>query len=498
MVERILDSKIRAEKERQQAKEAAGGDASGTATAGRGEVAAPSTVGAGAKRSKRCGICVGCRAKACDRCKYCLDSKKNNGPNKLKQPCIKRRCRNLPGDAIDWADALLPDPRANGGGGGGGELECEYCFKMEKELCSPMVVDLSPEEAETFLKQQEAEQSGDGSGGAEGANPHRKVRFPRLSRARPGEGGGGGGGRSPRASGPVVHEVCAQSMFKARAERAQHKLRGLREQAVEEAIRLGGYQTLPLGRDRHGRFYYRFPGDSRRVFVSHPVREGKGDGLDIVVSEATGADGGGGDAKAAGIAAAQPSWRKLVPSPGGPGPAEEDLMVYENDGDLDALVAWLNESGQREGPLRAALLRAFPPASPPPPLPEAAAALEKTDHGDGLKPSAAAMVADGEGGRGGDNSAAAAAAAAAAAGADDDAAATAAGDERSSSRRAGDAASDRGVLARPSRNQELPRLLAEGGVELRVAMNPPGASNNVLVPETEVVVEFDNDGEAVE
>ncbi|CAN0514777.1 unnamed protein product, partial [Ectocarpus sp. 12 AP-2014] len=385
--------------ERQQAKEAAGGDASGTAAAGRGEVAAPSTVGAGAKRSKRCGICVGCRAKACDRCKYCLDSKKNNGPNKLKQPCIKRRCRNLPGDAIDWADALLPDPRANGGGGGGGaELECEYCFKMEKELCSPMVADLSPEEAETFLKHQEAEQNGDGGGGAEGTNPHRKVRFPRFSRARPAEGGSGGGGRSPRASGPVVHEVCAQSMFKARAERAQHKLRGLREQAVEEAIRLGGYQTLPLGRDRHGRFYYRFPGDSRRVFVSHPVREGKGDGLDIAVSEATGADGGGGgDAKATGVAAAQPSWRKLVPSPGGPAPAEEDLMVYENDGDVDALVAWLNESGQREGPLRAALLRAFPPASPPPSPPEAAAALEKTVDGDGLKPSAAAMVADGEG-----------------------------------------------------------------------------------------------------
>ena len=36
------------------------------------------------------------------------------------------------------------------------ELECEYCFKREKELCSPLVVDLSAEEAEEFLKHQEA------------------------------------------------------------------------------------------------------------------------------------------------------------------------------------------------------------------------------------------------------------------------------------------------------------------------------------------------------
>lgn len=38
---------------------------------------------------------------------------------------------------------------------GSPEVECEYCFKREKELCSPMVVDLSPEEAQEFLKQQE-------------------------------------------------------------------------------------------------------------------------------------------------------------------------------------------------------------------------------------------------------------------------------------------------------------------------------------------------------
>lgn len=51
-------------------------------------------------------------------------------------------------------DALLPERRDNGSALP--ELECEYCFKRERELCSPMVVDLSPEEAEAFLKQQEA------------------------------------------------------------------------------------------------------------------------------------------------------------------------------------------------------------------------------------------------------------------------------------------------------------------------------------------------------
>lgn len=50
-------------------------------------------------------------------------------------------------------EALATDRRELGGYA---ELECEYCFKREKELCSPMVVDFSREEAEEFLKQQEA------------------------------------------------------------------------------------------------------------------------------------------------------------------------------------------------------------------------------------------------------------------------------------------------------------------------------------------------------
>lgn len=53
-----------------------------------------------------------------------------------------------------------------------------------------------------------------GTGGtSEGA--HRKVRFPRFPKAK------GKSSSSSRASGPIVHEACAQNMFKARAERAQ-------------------------------------------------------------------------------------------------------------------------------------------------------------------------------------------------------------------------------------------------------------------------------------
>lgn len=296
--------------------------------------------------------------------------------------------------------------------------------------------------------------------------------------------------------------------------RRQHKLRGLREQAVEEAIRLGGYQTLPLGRDRHGRFYYRFPRDSRRVFVSQPVREGEDSApAPSPAPAALGVTGAaaGGDAGRPTAESSSP-WlpQNLLPlaAPRAPAPLEQDLMVYEDDRGVASLVAWLNESGQREGPLRAALLRAFPPRPPEKRIKEE----EEKEAGGGGSEAAAAggdqgrqdvaadaasgggAAGEGEATEGGDKAAEGQEEGGAAE------AATASGggggkNLRRGSRRGPD---DRGVLARPTRNQELPRMLAEGGVELRVAVNPPGASNNVLVPAAEAVVEFDNDGEADE
>lgn len=271
----------------------------------------------------------------------------------------------------------------------------------------------------------------------------------------------------------------------------QQKLRTLREKAMEEAIRLGGYRTQPLGRDRHGRYYYRFPGDPRRVFVGAASRDPSDGGEEFGIKD---------------------------------GPVEtsillrqdhvtEDLMVYENDGDLDALIGWLNKSGQREGPLQAALLRAFPPGQP-----AGAGAGEggtgaatqkeegKDDEGR-LEKAVNHGTVDGgadplldddgdvkmiDGGQGSTD-------ATKPEEVTSDVAAPAVGtDGGARHRKGGRRGEDKGVLAKPTRNQELPRLLEEGLVELRMSLNPPGASNNVLLPASEAVVEFDNDGEVDE
>lgn len=61
---------------------------------------------------------------------------------------------------------------------GSSEVECEYCFKREKELCSPMVIDLSPEEAQEFLKQQETVSNSSGRGVPPVPVESSRVRFP--------------------------------------------------------------------------------------------------------------------------------------------------------------------------------------------------------------------------------------------------------------------------------------------------------------------------------
>lgn len=45
-----------------------------------------------APRRKRCRVCVGCTATDCGECKFCKDSPKFGGPDKMKQCCVRRVC----------------------------------------------------------------------------------------------------------------------------------------------------------------------------------------------------------------------------------------------------------------------------------------------------------------------------------------------------------------------------------------------------------------------
>ena len=44
------------------------------------------------KRSQRCGECIPCKSKDCQKCSACQDMVKYGGPGKKKQCCINRRC----------------------------------------------------------------------------------------------------------------------------------------------------------------------------------------------------------------------------------------------------------------------------------------------------------------------------------------------------------------------------------------------------------------------
>ena len=52
-----------------------------------------------AKKAKskmaKCGVCEGCLAVNCMKCKMCLDLKSNGGTGKLKKACIMKGCKSL-------------------------------------------------------------------------------------------------------------------------------------------------------------------------------------------------------------------------------------------------------------------------------------------------------------------------------------------------------------------------------------------------------------------
>lgn len=73
VVTRIVESKIQAEQERNRLKEEEQLRGAEAVADGGGIVGSAATAGGKATsvaKRKRCGNCVGCRAKPCDRCKY--------------------------------------------------------------------------------------------------------------------------------------------------------------------------------------------------------------------------------------------------------------------------------------------------------------------------------------------------------------------------------------------------------------------------------------------
>lgn len=230
-------------------------------------------------------------------------------------------------------------------------------------------------------------------------------------------------------------------------------------------------------------------------------------------------------------------------------PCPKDMRVFETEEELRKLIAWLDRNGRREGPLLTALIRAFPEKRLGEERPaagdahaDASSDASQRDHAAGSESNGSGKGANESGVDGGDGfergDASAAqevqhgsgvdgglspedgrelgslqgagenegpAAASTAVGSGEDAAAissSAPGAGRPDRRRGarGGRGSDdrRAVLASSKRCQELPRLLQEGQVELRMATNPPGAHGNVMLPASEAVVEFDNEADAAE
>ena len=55
-----------------------------------------------------CGVCEGCTAGDCGKCKYCKDNSSRGGPNTLRRPCVARHCRQLLGAAASESTVVPP------------------------------------------------------------------------------------------------------------------------------------------------------------------------------------------------------------------------------------------------------------------------------------------------------------------------------------------------------------------------------------------------------
>ena len=142
--------------------------------------------------------------------------------------------------------------------------ECAYCNMTELELCSPLVIGQSRDEFDYYMGTFEPLR-------ADGVIPDKRatlvkplihgkiVKTPKfqppffpLAHATELEMLG-------QTDAPVVHELCAVQMLRARLDRGRHAVRRRRRLIAELIIMKSGLSIQPLGYDNKGRMYWVFP-----------------------------------------------------------------------------------------------------------------------------------------------------------------------------------------------------------------------------------------------
>ena len=171
----------------------------------------------------------------------------------------------------------LPNPRSS-------EV-CAYCGGTELDICSPLVYGQSRDEFNEYIKEFIGTLDLDPSDTEQPISKTPSIPFfplysdPRSSKMLSSHGINNNGGKMKKGecknsnavvTCPVVHELCALKMCKARMQRSRHSIRRKRKLIAERVADMSYISSRPLGHDEKGRFYWRFPNSNNSLFISPP------------------------------------------------------------------------------------------------------------------------------------------------------------------------------------------------------------------------------------
>jgi hypothetical protein len=165
---------------------------------------------------------------------------------------------------------------------------CAYCSLSESELCSPMVVGQCRREHEAALSLSKPTVADNYYPGRTGTGvkfmiygelslpPPPGVPYFPLVESEHGQRllTQASDDSEERRQSMVVHQICALQMYEARMDRERHAVRRRRTLVAKRALSLAGISCRPLGTDKAGREYWRFP-TSDDLFIRgiNPVRD---------------------------------------------------------------------------------------------------------------------------------------------------------------------------------------------------------------------------------